>query len=71
MRFKHLTVFWYFLPPESICRPANVKLRPYPVQGNFFKQLREESAGLAADSPGVAIGGLSVGEPIEIGRAHV
>jgi queuine tRNA-ribosyltransferase len=34
------------------------------VQGNFFKDLREESAALAiaADTPGIAIGGLSVGE---------
>jgi queuine tRNA-ribosyltransferase len=34
------------------------------VQGNFFKDLREHSAALAieADTPGIAIGGLSVGE---------
>jgi queuine tRNA-ribosyltransferase len=34
------------------------------VQGNFFKDLREQSAALAleADTPGIAIGGLSVGE---------
>jgi queuine tRNA-ribosyltransferase len=34
------------------------------VQGNFFKDLREQSAALAieADTPGLAIGGLSVGE---------
>ncbi|WP_010258794.1 tRNA guanosine(34) transglycosylase Tgt [Treponema primitia] len=34
------------------------------VQGNFFKDLRERSAALAAaeDTPGIAIGGLSVGE---------
>jgi queuine tRNA-ribosyltransferase len=34
------------------------------VQGNFFEDLREQSAALAieADTPGIAIGGLSVGE---------
>ncbi len=38
------------------------------VQGNFFKDLREQSAELAvkADTPGIAIGGLSVGEPPEV-----
>jgi len=38
------------------------------VQGNFFPDLRERSAGacIAADTPGIAIGGLSVGEPPEI-----
>ncbi|MDR2484165.1 MAG: tRNA guanosine(34) transglycosylase Tgt [Treponema sp.] len=35
------------------------------VQGNFYKDLRKQSAELAvqADTPGIAIGGLSVGEP--------
>jgi queuine tRNA-ribosyltransferase len=34
------------------------------VQGNFFKDLREQSAALAVEAglPGIAIGGLSVGE---------
>jgi len=34
------------------------------VQGNFFEDLRKESAALVSslDSPGIAIGGLSVGE---------
>ncbi|GHV14356.1 queuine tRNA-ribosyltransferase [Spirochaetia bacterium] len=38
------------------------------VQGNFFKDLRERSAAstAAADTPGIAIGGLSVGEPPEV-----
>jgi queuine tRNA-ribosyltransferase len=38
------------------------------VQGNFFRDLREESAGRvrAADPAGIAIGGLSVGEPPEV-----
>jgi queuine tRNA-ribosyltransferase len=38
------------------------------VQGNFYKDLREESAAAAveADTPGIAIGGLSVGEPVEV-----
>jgi queuine tRNA-ribosyltransferase len=38
------------------------------VQGNFYPDLREQSAALtlAADTPGVAIGGLSVGEPPEV-----
>ncbi|GHT94818.1 queuine tRNA-ribosyltransferase [Spirochaetia bacterium] len=37
------------------------------VQGNFFRDLRERSAELAvaADTPGIAIGGLSVGEGTE------
>ncbi|MDR2796908.1 MAG: tRNA guanosine(34) transglycosylase Tgt [Treponema sp.] len=35
------------------------------VQGNFFKDLREQSiaAVIASGTPGIAIGGLSVGEP--------
>jgi queuine tRNA-ribosyltransferase len=35
------------------------------MQGNFFRDLRERSAELCggADTPGIAIGGLSVGEP--------
>jgi len=38
------------------------------VQGNFYKDLRERSAEsvIAADTPGIAIGGLSVGEPFEV-----
>jgi queuine tRNA-ribosyltransferase len=38
------------------------------VQGNFYRDLRERSAGMAAaaDTPGIAIGGLSVGEPPEV-----
>jgi queuine tRNA-ribosyltransferase len=38
------------------------------VQGNFYKDLREQSveAVIAADTPGIAIGGLSVGEPSEV-----
>lgn len=37
------------------------------VQGNFYKDLRERSAesALKADADGIAIGGLSVGEPCE------
>lgn len=38
------------------------------VQGNFFKELRLQSADFVShlDLPGIAIGGLSVGEPNEI-----
>lgn len=38
------------------------------VQGNFHRDLRKQSADeiLALDLPGVAIGGLSVGEPYEV-----
>ncbi|MDE7290477.1 MAG: tRNA guanosine(34) transglycosylase Tgt [Treponemataceae bacterium] len=38
------------------------------VQGNFFEDLREESARFVAslELPGIAIGGLSVGEPSEV-----
>ncbi|MDR1898507.1 MAG: tRNA guanosine(34) transglycosylase Tgt, partial [Treponema sp.] len=38
------------------------------VQGNFFKDLRERSAAFcaASDTPGIAVGGLSVGESPEI-----
>jgi queuine tRNA-ribosyltransferase len=38
------------------------------VQGNFYEDLRKESAALTAASgtPGIAIGGLSVGEPKEV-----
>ena len=37
------------------------------VQGNFFPELRKRSAEacITADTPGIAIGGLSVGEPPE------
>ncbi|MDX9897964.1 MAG: tRNA guanosine(34) transglycosylase Tgt [Spirochaetia bacterium] len=38
------------------------------IQGNFYKNLRTRSAEeiLALDTPGVAIGGLSVGEPFDV-----
>jgi queuine tRNA-ribosyltransferase len=38
------------------------------VQGNFYRDLRERSAAavIAADTPGIAIGGLSVGEPRDV-----
>jgi len=38
------------------------------VQGNFFPDLRKRGAEacIAADTPGIAIGGLSVGEPPEV-----
>ena len=38
------------------------------VQGNFFEDLRKESAQLVSslDTPGIAIGGLSVGEPPDV-----
>jgi queuine tRNA-ribosyltransferase len=38
------------------------------VQGNFYKELRAKSAEeiAALDLPGIAIGGLSVGEPFEV-----
>ncbi|MCL1991649.1 MAG: tRNA guanosine(34) transglycosylase Tgt [Spirochaetes bacterium] len=40
------------------------------VQGNFFPDLRRQSADfcIEADTPGIAIGGLSVGEPKELFR---
>lgn len=38
------------------------------IQGGFYKELRKESAEriLSLDLPGIAIGGLSVGEPTEV-----
>ena len=38
------------------------------VQGNFYKDLRAQSADFVAslDTPGIAIGGLSVGEPHDV-----
>ncbi len=38
------------------------------VQGNFYKDLRERSVDelVRIDTPGIAIGGLSVGEPFEV-----
>lgn len=38
------------------------------VQGNFHRRLRERSAAeiVAVDTPGIALGGLSVGEPFEV-----
>ncbi|AEF86668.1 tRNA-guanine transglycosylase [Treponema primitia ZAS-2] len=43
------------------------------VQGNFFKELRERSAALAAeaDTPGIAIGGLSVGEEGDVFQEYL
>jgi queuine tRNA-ribosyltransferase len=43
------------------------------VQGNFFKDLRMKSVelALAIDSPGIAIGGLSVGEPVEVFQEYL
>ncbi|MDR1143007.1 MAG: tRNA guanosine(34) transglycosylase Tgt [Spirochaetaceae bacterium] len=43
------------------------------VQGNFFKDLREESAAgaLETDTPGIAIGGLSVGENEDLFREYL
>ena len=40
------------------------------VQGNFYKELRQRSAeeALALDTPGIAIGGLSVGETYRVYR---
>jgi queuine tRNA-ribosyltransferase len=41
----------------------------FPImQGNFYKELRKESRDflLELDSPGIAIGGLSVGEPFPV-----
>lgn len=40
------------------------------VQGNFFRELRKESAEYISslDLPGIAIGGLSVGEPFDLFR---
>jgi len=53
----------------DIERQKGYKGQLFPiVQGNFFSDLRKESAGrvLETDPPGIAIGGLSVGEPEEI-----
>ena len=38
------------------------------VQGNFYKDLRAQSANFVAslDTPGIAVGGLSVGEPHDV-----
>jgi len=43
------------------------------VQGNFFPDLRRESVEktLETDTPGLAIGGLSVGEPVEVFREYL
>lgn len=43
------------------------------VQGNFYKELRVQSAEeiLSFDLPGVAIGGLSVGEPHDVFAEHL
>ena len=43
------------------------------VQGNFFQDLRKESAErvIHIDPPGIAIGGLSVGEPEDVFREYL
>src|SRR5574344_2039842 len=53
----------------EIQRDAGYKGKLFPiVQGNFFEDLRKESAQLVSslDTPGIAIGGLSVGEPPDV-----
>lgn len=53
----------------EICQNDGYKGVLFPiVQGNFFKDLREESSAFVTDLdlPGIAIGGLSVGEPLEV-----
>ena len=59
---------------EELKRPDNSGGQAYQgqffpiVQGNFFRELRRESAErvIAANPPGIAIGGLSVGESEEV-----
>ncbi len=43
------------------------------IQGNFYEDLRKRSAEeiLELDTPGIAIGGLSVGEPPEVFREYL
>lgn len=43
------------------------------VQGNFYRDLRERSAAsvIASGVPGIAIGGLSVGEPPDVFAEHL
>ena len=43
------------------------------IQGNFFQDLRKESAQrvINTDPPGIAIGGLSVGEPKELFHEYI
>ncbi|QQO08182.1 tRNA guanosine(34) transglycosylase Tgt [Breznakiella homolactica] len=43
------------------------------VQGNFYRNLRTRSAEtvIEADTPGIAIGGLSVGEPYDVFREYL
>ncbi len=53
---------------QKICDDKGYEGSLFPiVQGNFFKDLREQSAEYVSslDLPGIAIGGLSVGEPFE------
>lgn len=53
----------------NIHRESGYKGILFPiVQGNFFDDLRKESAEFvdSLDTPGLAIGGLSVGEPADI-----
>lgn len=58
------------LEERAACDPAYGGLLFGIVQGNFFKDLREQSAVATVDLdfPGYAIGGLSVGEPPEVFR---
>jgi len=43
------------------------------VQGNFYHDLRKESVDFVTelDTPGIAIGGLSVGEPLDVFREYL
>lgn len=53
---------------EKLSKSQEYKGFLFPiVQGNFFEDLREQSARFVSslDMPGIAIGGLSVGEPPE------
>ncbi len=63
-----ITTHWARRSVEHLDRvgPVNGSLFGI-IQGNFYKELRQRSAEeiLALDFPGIAIGGLSVGEPKE------
>lgn len=70
-RALRLTTEWARRAKERWLRKAGEGYRGHLfgiIQGNFYRELRLQSAEeiLSFDFPGIAIGGLSVGEPFEV-----
>ena len=63
------TIFWGRRAKKSWLETKDYQGKLFAIiQGNFYKELRIRSVEevLSLDTPGIAIGGLSVGEPFEL-----